>query len=212
MEEPKKPSKKLSGDEGRPSRKLSGDEGRPSKKLGDERPSKKLSAGDERPSKKLSAGEPEKTNKASAGDSKARLHECPRCHLSLQPEKYEGVAVDYCDQCWGYWVARLEFETILTSKDEHFSRDEKKNAGRAPAHVGDRQILSCVKCGKTMSKLAVEDDGMVAFLVDYCRDHGLWLDTGEIKRAQILDERTGAVRKALRSSFDRAAVEADDDS
>ena len=119
MDEPKKPSKKYEGD-------------RPSKKIGDERPSKKL----EDPAKKKTA-----PIAAPAEDpAKARLHECPRCHLSLQPEKYEGVAVDYC------------------------------------------------------------------------RDHGLWLDTGEIKRAQILDERTGAVRKALRSSFDRAAVEADEDS
>ena len=138
-------------------------------------------------------------------------HGCPRCRVSLQPTKYEGVSVEFCDTCWGYWVGRLEFETILASKDEHFSRDEKKVAARAPAHEGDRKMLSCVKCGKTMSKLAVEHEGMVAFLVDYCRDHGLWLDTGEIKRAQILDEKTGAVHKALRSSFDRAAVEADED-
>ena len=136
---------------------------------------------------------------------------CPRCQVSLEPSKYEGVSVQFCNMCWGYWVGRLELETILTSKDEHFSRDEKKSAARAPAHSGDRQILSCVKCAKTMSKLAVEDAGMVAFLVDYCRDHGLWLDTGEIKRAQILDEKTGAVRKALRAGFDRAAIEADED-
>lgn len=136
---------------------------------------------------------------------------CPRCEVSLEPAKYEGVAVQFCNMCWGYWVGRFELETILTSKDESFSRDEKKGAARAPAHAADRKILSCVKCGKTMSKLAVEDSSMVAFLVDYCRDHGLWLDTGEIKRAQILDEKSGAVKKALRSGFDRAAVEADED-
>ncbi len=139
------------------------------------------------------------------------VHACPRCQVTLSPDRYEGVAVERCDTCWGYWLGRLELETILTSKDEHFSRDEKKVAGRAPAHEGDRRMLTCVRCGKTMSKLAVEDDGMVAFLVDYCRDHGLWLDTGEIKRAQILDEKSGSVRKALRASFDRAALEADED-
>ncbi|MEZ0228630.1 MAG: zf-TFIIB domain-containing protein [Planctomycetota bacterium] len=147
--------------------------------------------------------QPESKKQAPAG--------CPRCQVSLEPAKYEGVSVQFCNMCWGYWVGRLELETILTSKDESFSRDEKKGAARAPAHEGDRKILSCVRCGKTMSKLAVEDSGMVAFLVDYCRDHGLWLDTGEIKRAQILDEKTGAVRKALRGGFDRAALEADED-
>ena len=154
---------------------------------------------------------PEAENEPPAKSAVPKGRTCPRCNVTLSPTKYESVAVEFCDTCWGYWVGRLELETILSSKDEQFSRDEKKSAVRAPAHEGDRKILACVKCGKTMSKLAVEDDGMVAFLVDYCRDHGLWLDTGEIKRAQILDERTGAVHKALRASFDRAALEADED-
>jgi Zn-finger nucleic acid-binding protein len=153
--------------------------------------------------------EPKKPSKPTS--KSAPIHACPRCAVSLEPSKYEGVAVEFCNVCWGYWVGRLELETILTSKAEHFSRDERKGAVRAAAHEGDRKMLSCIKCQKTMSKLAVEDAGMVAFLVDYCRDHGLWLDTGEIKRAQILDEKTGAVRKALRASFDRAALEADED-
>jgi len=154
---------------------------------------------------------PTKKADAAPATPASNVHACPRCKVSLEPAKYESVAVEFCNMCWGYWVGRLEFETILSSRDEHFSRDEKKGAARAPAHEGDRKILSCIKCQKTMSKLAVEDEGMVAFLVDYCRDHGLWLDTGEIKRAQILDEKTGAVHKALRSSFDRAALEADED-
>jgi Zn-finger nucleic acid-binding protein len=188
---------------------------RDSKKPGDapkgERP-RKPEGGDERPKKKAPAA-PEPVAKATRpAKTTSKIHGCPRCGVSLQGTKYEGVAVEFCDTCWGYWVGRLELETILTSKDETFGREEKKSVSRAPAHEGDRKLLTCVRCEKHMSKMAVEDDGMVAFLVDYCRDHGLWLDTGEIKRAQVLDERTGAVRKALRSSFDRAAVEADEES
>ncbi|HZU98792.1 MAG TPA: zf-TFIIB domain-containing protein [Planctomycetota bacterium] len=224
MDEPKKPSKKLSDE--RPAK--DSKEIRKSVDKDTKSVKKESSAKDSKVIKKDSASV-ENDPAHSKKDSKhvkrpkvptipepvvaaPKLHACPRCQVTLQPEKYEGVAIEFCDTCWGYWVGRLEFETILTSKGEHFSRDERKVASRAPAHEGDRKMLTCVKCGKLMSKIAVEDDGMVAFLVDYCRDHGLWLDTGEIKRAQILDEKTGAVRKALRASFDRAAVEADEES
>jgi len=227
MDEPKKPSKKPSDErpakDSKEIKKASPSIDKDTKSL-----KKESSAKDSKVIKKDSASV-EKDPALSKKDSKhvkkpkvptipepvaaaPRLHACPRCQVTLQPDKYEGVAIEFCDTCWGYWVGRLEFETILTSKDEHFSRDERKVASRAPAHEGDRKMLTCVKCAKIMSKIAVEDDGMVAFLVDYCRDHGLWLDTGEIKRAQILDEKTGAVRKALRASFDRAAVEADEES
>jgi len=194
MDEPKKSSKKSSE--------------KPTKPTHLDPPSVKADA----PSTKKATGSTKKpTAPTPVEPAHPKLHACPRCLVTLQPDKYEGVALEFCDTCWGYWIGRLELETILTQKGEHFSRDERKVASRAPAHEGDRKMLTCVRCGKLMSKLAVEDEGMVAFLVDYCRDHGLWLDTGEIKRAQILDERTGAVRKALRASFDRAAIEADED-
>jgi Zn-finger nucleic acid-binding protein len=228
MDEPKKPSKSSKTDTGSKKRKEStGVDPKPEAKSArkpEARSEPRPEARSERPegksSRKTDSKSARRAEKAERSgpptireDAPARpaAHECPRCHVTLTPEKYEGVAVELCDTCWGYWLGRLELETILTSKDEVFSGDEKKVAGRAPAHEGDRRMLSCVRCGKTMSKLAVEDDGMVAFLVDYCRDHGLWLDTGEIKRAQILDERSGSVRKALRASFDRAALEADED-
>ena len=137
---------------------------------------------------------------------------CPRCGVTLAPTKYENVSVDFCDACWGYWVGLYQFETILATKDEVFSKEERQSSAKAAAHPADGKPLGCARCGKGMQKLMVKDEwDKPAFFVDFCKDHGLWLDTGEIKRAQILDEKTGAVRKALRSGFDRAAVEADED-
>jgi Zn-finger nucleic acid-binding protein len=126
---------------------------------------------------------------------------CPRCAVSLTPSKYEGVNADYCDGCWGYWLGLYQFETILATKDEVFSKEERQSSGKAAVHPGDGKPLVCARCERHMQKLQVKDEwGKPAFFLDYCKEHGLWLDTGEIKRTQILDERTGNVRKALRAA------------
>lgn len=153
--------------------------------------------------------DPEKKRSPAGGaapSSKVKVKatpECPRCNVSLSRTKYEGVNVDFCDACWGYWVGLYQFETILSSKDEVFSKEERRGAlsDKAKVHSADGTPLSCARCEHHMQKLQVKDEwGAPAFFLDYCKDHGLWLDTGEIKRSQILDERTGNVRKALRAS------------
>jgi Zn-finger nucleic acid-binding protein len=151
------------------------------------------------------AKDSKKPEKKPASKPAAKVREkpqCPRCKISLGADKYEGVNVDFCDTCWGHWVGIYQFETILASKDEVFSKEERQSSAKAPAHPADGKPLTCARCDKGMQKLMVKDEwDKAAFFVDYCKDHGLWLDTGEIKRAQILDERTGGnVRKALETS------------
>lgn len=149
---------------------------------------------------------PEKDARSSKPKTELKASlECPRCKMTLGPAKYEGVNVDFCDTCWGYWVGLYQFETILTSKDEVFSKEEKQS--KAATHPGDGKPLACARCSHHMQKLQVRDEwDQPAFFIDYCQDHGLWLDTGEIKRAQILDERTGNVRKALKATLKGKAM------
>lgn len=120
--------------------------------------------------------------------------DCPRCRLPLSTTRYEGVSTLFCDQCWGYFIGLRDFEKILNKKEE-FSKQETTHAQRARPHREDGKLLRCVTCAHPMAKLKLED----AFFIDLCRDHGVWLDTGEIKQAQLLDERVnGSVRLALR--------------
>src|SRR5947199_9739722 len=123
-----------------------------------------------------------------AGDSKkpAKVKlkatpECPRCGVSLGEQKYETVSVHVCDACWGYWVGLYQFETILASKDEVFSKEERQSSFKAKVHPADGKPLNCARCEKGMQKLQVKDEwDKPTFFLDYCKDHGLWLDTGEI--------------------------------
>src|SRR5579871_3389883 len=121
--------------------------------------------------------EPKKDRKpaaAAAATAKVAL-ECPRCGVTLGSTKYEGMAVDFCDACWGYWIGLHQFEAILAAKDEVFSTEEKGVSSGAKAHPADGKPLPCCRCKKGMAKLPIEEKGHVAFFLDYCRDHGLWL-------------------------------------
>ena len=122
--------------------------------------------------------------------------DCPRCRLPLVNTRYEGIAVQFCEQCWGYFVGLREFEKVLQKRDENFSASERRTQRMRP-HREDGKLLRCVMCAGPMAKLKLEE----GFFIDICREHGVWLDTGEIKRAQIMDEKAeGSVRALLRKA------------
>ena len=122
--------------------------------------------------------------------------DCPRCKLPLINNRYEGIQVQFCEQCWGYFVGLREFEKVLQKRDENFSASERKTLRIRP-HREDGKLLRCVTCTAPMAKLKLEE----GFFIDICREHGVWLDTGEIKRAQIMDEKVdGSVRALLRKA------------
>lgn len=123
---------------------------------------------------------------------------CPRCGLPLKPVTYEGVPVDWCPECWGYWLDRGEFKKIALSRELVFTKEERERAlwgaakARQPSGAGDAPI-SCPRCGKTMAKVDFNLDAPVT--LDRCPDHGIWFDTRELKLAQILAEEAAAIRK-----------------
>ena len=121
------------------------------------------------------------------------MTDCPRCHLTLQFQRYEGTDVLFCATCWGHWLNSESLERILESKDYGFSRQERETVFRTwviggTGDVSDRPVqdLNCPICRAAMSEVAFADDCPV--LVDRCEVHGTWLDAGEIKKLQVFVE------------------------
>ncbi len=123
--------------------------------------------------------------------------ECPRCALPLRPDTYEGVPVEVCRECWGYWLDRGEFARVVDSRRFVFSAEERARilawAAQAAKSPGPPEPLrACPRCGKPMEKV---DFGVKAPIVlDRCAEHGIWFDTRELKLAQVLAEDAAAVR------------------
>ena len=120
--------------------------------------------------------------------------DCPRCHLTLKQDRYESVNVNLCHQCWGYWLDRGEFTRITTIRELMFSDEEKRailERARAAA-PDDGGTLPCPRCAKEMEK--IDFNVKAPITLDRCPAHGIWLDTHELKLAQVLAEEAAAVR------------------
>lgn len=119
---------------------------------------------------------------------------CPRCQLTLRNDTYEGQNVMFCDTCWGYWLPGATLNEILRDESTKFSDSERKSVFQTWALQGDAnrqghedQLINCPQCEVQMKRMQVHPACPV--MVDKCAEHGVWLDTGEIKELQIFVER-----------------------
>ena len=122
---------------------------------------------------------------------------CPRCALPLKTLDYEGVETDMCESCWGFWLDTGELEQILTNRGLEFSEEEREAILdlRGASNPGATDPASCPKCGSVMRRAHYDES--VHLVLDECPDHGVWLDTGEIKKVQALAERHIGVHRML---------------
>ena len=114
---------------------------------------------------------------------------CPRCGVDLKKEPHEGVVVDRCPACWGTWLDKGEFSQVLAGaiRRMRFSEEEIDSVFKGIVHDANVQrpdpLLNCPRCGKAMGK--VHHNAARLITLDRCDAHGLWLDTKELKQAQV---------------------------
>ena len=120
--------------------------------------------------------------------------DCPRCGLWLSAQEYEGEKVSFCSTCWGYWLTRIQLDSIVNKVHYKFSEYEREAVLRTMTREGDAdrqgsegQVVNCPECGKAMERKRYESGCPVK--IDECPEHGIWLDTGEIKDLQIFVEK-----------------------
>jgi Zn-finger nucleic acid-binding protein len=121
--------------------------------------------------------------------------DCPRCHLLLADAEYEGEQVHFCGTCWGYWLTRPQLDQIAAGVKYRFGEGEAKTIegtlhsdGDANRQGSEREAVSCPVCGVEMNRKRYTTDCPVQ--IDECDQHGVWLDTGEIKDLQVFIERS----------------------
>ncbi len=119
--------------------------------------------------------------------------DCPRCQLALADAEYEGQEVHFCGTCWGYWMTREQLNSITHAVQYSFDEQEVSAVKTALSRDGDanrqgseRDAVRCPVCEATMTRRNFSVDCPVK--IDECDQHGLWLDTGEIKDLQVFIE------------------------
>lgn len=121
--------------------------------------------------------------------------DCPRCKLSLTASEYEGESVHFCGNCWGYWLSRPKLLRIARGIDYSFAKEETRAVQQVFAQEGDAnrqgteaEPIGCPECG-TMMEIKLYSD-RCPVKIDECQEHGIWLDTGEIKDLQVFIEQS----------------------
>jgi Zn-finger nucleic acid-binding protein len=115
---------------------------------------------------------------------------CPRCHTPLQviDLRLDGkFYIERCQDCLGLFFDPGELEALLDKTVTHVYEvdrqrlDEIQGAKRSSEYpLG---YIDCPVCKKLMNRINFGSrSGVIA---DKCRDHGLWLDGGELR--QILE-------------------------
>jgi Zn-finger nucleic acid-binding protein len=142
---------------------------------------------------------------------------CPRCEAHLGTGALlEGarIEVEVCPRCRGIWFDAGELEEALAAARTEDARVDRGVLDRlAERHDSAEPVryLKCPVCGSLMNRSAYGlRSGVV---VDFCREHGVWLDGGELERlrqwvaagghvlhARVAEERRGeeARREAQR--------------
>ena len=111
---------------------------------------------------------------------------CPRCLIKLKTIdlKLNGTfLIDRCDQCMGLFFDPGELEALLeaTVTNTFFIDRARLNNINMREQTKQRSItyIKCPICSKVMNRVNFGVKSGV--IVDRCREHGVWLDGGELR-------------------------------
>jgi len=131
-----------------------------------------------------------RTLRADAAQGERGERTCPRCGLHMSTvdlRSGEGLLIDRCDKCLGIFFDPGELEAAFNDTATHIYEVDYAGLTRLIEEEGKtdfKEVVyrACPVCGELMNRRVYGARSGV--VVDTCRDHGVWLDAGEL--AQLL--------------------------
>lgn len=149
----------------------------------------------------------------------ASRRQCPHCQIPLQtirPTQDSAFIIERCEICFGLFFDPGEVQAFLEASvtkafEVNFKQIVNINRERASKDHKVRYI-KCPQCGKLMNR--VNFGYRSGVVMDQCKQHGVWLDNGELvhlmewKNAggQLLDEQKKTERLKEEQRKARAAA------
>lgn len=125
--------------------------------------------------------------------------DCPQCKCELEESEYRGSKIDICPQCKGLWLDTNEFDFHISERDT-FSDDTISKTYSKPALPKKSEYVKCARCSAVMVQKNFRRISGV--IIDICRDHGAWLDAGELEQIRCFIANGG-----LNKSQDKSILE-----
>jgi Zn-finger nucleic acid-binding protein len=122
--------------------------------------------------------------------------DCPRCSQELRRTSLGSI----CPSCEGVWFGFDQFDTALRLSDLQLETSEiEATLQFDKPGISLEHHIKCPDCGLRMKRHVYMMDSGVT--VDMCRDHGMWLDDGELSK----------IRRYLQSIPDQQTDESEAD-
>ena len=107
---------------------------------------------------------------------------CPRCRTPLSPTTYEGVKVDQCTSCEGFFVEKKKLDAIKRRYQFQVDSLGKQASSHKPLQPSPRSRCPHCRCRMEVKRKSKP----VPFEIDHCWNcKGYWLDAGELALLQI---------------------------
>ncbi|MBT4485351.1 MAG: hypothetical protein HOC71_16920 [Candidatus Latescibacteria bacterium] len=130
---------------------------------------------------------------------------CPRCGIILEHYDYRGNDIDLCPECSGLWLDNREFKK-LTSERDVFKDDSLPYEYIKKPLPHEDTYLKCPMCETLMVRRNFRK--ISGILIDVCRDHGIWLDAGELEQIRCFIANGGLAEHHDKEIFmNREAIE-----
>ncbi len=118
---------------------------------------------------------------------------CPRCKADLRTRDLGEAGVIECSSCGGLWIPPEVFEGLIR-KAQYASATATLSLagsrGKVELERHEFRYLPCPVCDDMM--VPRNFDTRSGILVDVCREHGVWLDRGELEAAIRWSRQRGA--------------------
>jgi Zn-finger nucleic acid-binding protein len=148
------------------------------------------------------------------------VRSCPRCvvPIELAPHWVADTVLDECPSCGGVWLEAEAFEKLLKDRDDQAKLEKlavqqltidpavQLSSSLAPStRRAIREYIPCPDCKQLMNRKNFADISGV--IIDVCRPHGIWFDSGELNRI-IQFVKDGGLLEARRRETEKAQIDA----
>jgi Zn-finger nucleic acid-binding protein len=107
---------------------------------------------------------------------------CPRCKESMEHMRLGGTTLRTCLACGGLWLDPESLQRLCDTREER-SSVVSVLAARVPTSSVSPDVvryIPCPTCTKLMNRTNFAQASGV--ILDVCKQHGVWLDRGELQR------------------------------
>lgn len=103
--------------------------------------------------------------------------DCPKCKSEMEFADIQGIRVERCLQCQGFWFREDGHRKLSKVKDSELIDIGPPEVGR---EFNEAEDVPCPECGRTMERVA--DPSQPHIRIEACgAGHGVFLDAGEYK-------------------------------